>query len=71
MSVIEKVLFWWFFVVYMFWVSILIFKYDSKGGMIPRCAWQWFYVYYDNKDQMCKCYRWYKRVEWKIWCFKR
>ena len=71
MSVIEKILFWWFFVVYMFWVSVLIFKYDFKMRMLQMCAWQGFYVYFDNKDKMCKCYRWYKRVDWKIWCFKR
>ena len=38
--------------------------------MLPVCVWQWFYVYYDNNVQMCKCYNWYTRVEWKIGYFK-
>ncbi len=67
----EKIFFWWFFIVYMFWVSILIFKYDFKIKMLPICAGQWCYVYYDNEAQMCKCYNWYTRIEWKIWCFKK
>jgi len=70
MLVIEKILFWWFFLLYMFWVSILIFNHDFKIRMLPICAWQGFYIYYDNEDNMCKCYRWYSRNEWKIGCFR-
>jgi hypothetical protein len=49
---------------------IFVEKYDFKMRMLPICAWQWFYVYYDNQEWKCKCYNWYKRIEWKIWCFK-
>ena len=48
-----------------------ILKYDFKIRMLPICAGQWWYVYYDNEAQMCKCYNWYTRIEWKIWCFKK
>ena len=38
--------------------------------MLSKCAWQWFYIYYDNKDNMCKCHNGYLRNKWKIGCFK-
>ena len=67
----ENMLWWLFFVIYLAWTLILVFKYDFKIRMLPKCAWQGFYAYYDNEDKMCKCYRWYVRVEWKIGCFNR
>lgn len=70
MKMIEKILFWWFFIVYIFWVSILMLKYDMKIRMTPICMGQWFYSFYDNKDNICKCFNWYWNIEWKIWCYK-
>lgn len=56
---IEKILFWWFLIVYIFWISILMIKYDMKIRITPICIWQWFYSFYDNKSKMCKSYVWY------------
>lgn len=67
----QRILIISFLVIYMFWVYILIFKYDFKIRMLPKCVGQWFYVYYDNKDKKCKCYNWYERKEWKIGCYKK
>ena len=71
MTIKEKIFFWIFLLVYTFWFSILILKYDFKIRMLPICAWQWFYVYYDSDEKMCKCYNWYSKIDWKIWCFRK
>jgi hypothetical protein len=38
---------------------ILVEKYDFKMRMLPKCAWMWFYSYFDDETWKCSCYWWY------------
>lgn len=39
--------------------------------MLPKCAWQGFYVYFDNDSKKCICYKWYERKNWERSCSKK
>ena len=41
-------------------LTILIYKYEIRISILPKCAWIWFYSYYDSKENKCKCYNWYE-----------
>ncbi len=51
-------------------LTIIYYSDSIKIRMLPICAWQEFYVYYDNNSNKCECYKWYTRINWKFWCFK-
>ena len=49
----------------MLYIGIIFYYRDNLHiKILPRCAWMWFYSYYDNNDKKCKCYNWYYMNKW-------